>query len=90
MSPLLQKDALELHKIMKKLLAIIVLGLALNSCGDGGSAYDKGYNDGYDGASPRKSSGSYFSGYEDGQFDADCDYYRDKNMWAKYKSLRCG
>jgi len=48
------------------------------------------YDDGYDGASPTKSSTSYMDGYEDGDFDADCDYYKDKNMRDKYKALRCG
>ena len=75
---------------MKKFLAMVVLGLLLNSCGDGGSAYDKGYEDGYDGIAPRKSSDSYLEGHEDGEFDADCDYFKAKNMWAKYKSFRCG
>ena len=75
---------------MKKLLGIVVQGLLLNSCGDSSSDYDKGYDDGYDGASPRKSSSSYLEGHEDGEFDSDCDYFKDKNLWNKYNAFGCG
>jgi len=75
---------------MKKLLGIFVFGLLLSGCGDSGSDYDKGYDDGYDGETPRKSSSVYLEGYEDGEFDGDCDYYKHNNMWNKYKGLKCG
>ena len=70
----------------------MVLCFILNSCGDGysGSDYHKGYDDGYDGETPRKNSSAYLDGYEDGEFDGDCDYYKQNNMWDKYKDLKCG
>ena len=74
---------------MKKLLAIVVLGLFLSGCGDSSSDYDKGYEDAWEGYSPKKSSDSYLEGYEDGEFDADCYHYKRNEFWDKYKRLGC-
>ena len=74
---------------MKKLLAIVVLGLLLSGCGDSASDYDKGYEDAWEGYSPKKSSNSYMEGYEDGEFDADCDHYKRNGLWDRYKRLGC-
>ena len=74
---------------MKKFLTIKVLGLFLSGCGDSSSDYDKGYEDAWEGYSPKKSSDSYLEGYEDGEFDADCDHYKRNEFWDKYKRLGC-
>ncbi|MDA9740512.1 hypothetical protein N9U58_00065 [Pelagibacteraceae bacterium] len=74
---------------MKKLLAIAVLGLLLNGCGDSESDYDKGYEDAWEGYSPKKSSDSYMEGYEEGEFDADCDHYKRNLLWDKYRAIKC-
>ena len=79
---------------MSKLLKIVILCLFLHSCGDGNSVsdYNKGYNDGYEGNPPREKSNLYLEGYKDGEFDGDCDYYKQNKeqqhyVWDKY--LKC-
>ena len=79
---------------MKKLLVMVVLCSILLSCGDekSSSDYKKGYNDGYNGETPRKNSTAYTDGYEEGKFDGDCDYYQQNKelhhyLWDKY--LKC-
>ena len=76
---------------MKKLLGILFLTFILTSCGDeySGSDYDKGYDDGYDGVSPKKNSVAYLDGYEEGDYDADCDYYKYNKLWNKYRAIKC-
>ena len=63
--------------------------LILAGCGDSDNAYDIGYDAGYDGE--EQSSGifggdPYNEGYEDGAYDADCDYWKknDKEKYRKY------
>lgn len=41
------------------------------------ATYDEGYEDGYAGASPTARSTDYLAGYDDGDFDAHCE-------WLKY------
>jgi hypothetical protein len=41
------------------------------------ATYDEGYEDGYEGVSPVARSSEYLSGYDDGDFDAHCE-------WLKY------
>ena len=74
---------------MKKLLGILVLGFLLSSCGDSGNDYDKGYEDAWEGISPKKNSASYMDGYEEGEFDADCDHYKRNLLWDKYRAIKC-
>ena len=78
---------------MKKLLIILALGIMLVSCDDSGSSsgsdYDRGYNDGYDGASARKTSGNYYEGYQDGEFDERCNYFKSNNLMDEYNAMRC-
>tara|TARA_B100000315_G_scaffold226990_1_gene234375 strand:+ start:404 stop:634 length:231 start_codon:yes stop_codon:yes gene_type:complete len=74
---------------MKQLLVIIFIGLMLSSCGESESDYDRGYEDAWEGESPQKNSDSYMEGYEDGDYDADCDYYKRNKLWEKYKKLLC-
>ena len=74
---------------MNKFLGLLLLILALSNCGDASSDYDKGYEDAWDGISPKKNSSSYLEGYEDGEFDADCDHYKRNGFWEKYKNLGC-
>jgi len=61
-----------------KTIWVVILYVVLASCGD----YDKGYEDGYDGEEEKWviiGKDEYLSGYEDGSFDADCDYWREYN-----------
>ena len=74
---------------MKNLLGIVVLGLLLSSCGDSGNDYNKGYEDAWEGISPKKNSASYMDGYEEGEFDADCDHYKRNLLWDKYRAIKC-
>ena len=74
---------------MIKNFILIFSFLTLIACGDSVSDYDKGYDDAWDGISPKKSSSSYMEGYEDGEFDADCYYYKKNKIWDKYKRLGC-
>lgn len=62
------------------LKAILALGcwVFIASCGD----YDEGYDDGYDDAEEKWvifGKDEYLAGYEDGSFDADCDYWKENN-----------
>tara|TARA_B100000780_G_C21117083_1_gene452069 strand:- start:51 stop:278 length:228 start_codon:yes stop_codon:yes gene_type:complete len=74
---------------MKMFLKIIVFGFALSGCGDSSSDYDKGYEDAWKGYSPKSNSNFYLEGYEDGEFNADCDQYKRNGFWDKYKNLGC-
>mgnify|MGYP000689171028 CR=1 FL=1 len=42
------------------------------------ATYGEGYEDGYEGVSPTAQSSEYLSGYDDGDFDAHCE-------WLKYQ-----
>lgn len=53
---------------------IFVISLNLLGCSRPNEQYDKGYEDGYDGARKNNSSKNYLKGYEDGADDA---YYFD-------------
>mgnify|MGYP006163283681 CR=1 FL=1 len=74
---------------MRKFLEIVVLGLILSGCGDSSGDYDKGYEDALKGYSPKNNSSFYLEGYEDGEFDADCDHYKRNKFLEKYKNLGC-
>ncbi|MDA9163034.1 hypothetical protein N9O29_02205 [Alphaproteobacteria bacterium] len=78
---------------MKKFLIILALGIMLVSCDDSGSSsgsdYDRGYNDGYYGTSAKKTSGNYYEGYQDGEFDERCNYFKSNNLMDKYNAMRC-
>ena len=76
---------------MKQFLAFFFLCFFLASCGDNFNEndYDKGYEDGYEGLSPKKNSDLYLEGYEDGDYDADCDYYKFNELWDEYRAIKC-
>ncbi|MEX0450517.1 hypothetical protein V6X62_01635 [Spiribacter sp. 218] len=51
------------------------------------ASYDEGYEDGYEGVSPAAKSTEYLSGYDDGDFDAHCEWLKysqqDRNQFHK-------
>ena len=57
-------------------------------CVDATGTYEEGYQDGYDGGSPREfvlfGRDDYAAGYEDGSYDADCDYWKKRN-YERYR-----
>ena len=72
------------------LVAVAVLVLA--AC-DGGAAcnYDNGYDDGYDGALPECEATDYMEGFQAGEFESDCDWYRcEKPNYDNFKQMSCG
>ena len=73
-------------------LSIFISACFISACGDVSNCYDEGYDDGYDGASIKSKltcQDSYDDGYDEGDFDADCDYYQEKNEWGKFKVMGC-
>jgi hypothetical protein len=52
--------------------------------------YDEGYEDGYDGALPKIRSGSYATGYDDGEFDSECDWLKRENRKPEFERIGCG
>ena len=36
----------------------------------------------------QKNKSAYLNDCEDGEFDGDCDYFKENNMWNKYKELK--
>ena len=77
---------------MRKFLIFLII-ILLPACDNGisgsSSSYDKGYQDAYDGAIPRSKSSEYLSGYEDGDYDGECDYLYDTGKWSEFKRLKC-
>ena len=69
--------------VHKRLLGIVfALLVSIMGCDSGsllGGSYDEGYDDGYDGATRASSNSDYIAGYEDGEHDADCDYWKKKD-----------
>ncbi len=54
-------------------------------------SYDAGYDDGYDGAAPKCKIQVYLEGYDDGDFDSDCEWLRcEKPDHDEFKRLGCG
>ena len=55
------------------------------------ATYDEGYEDGYNGTEPRAKSTQYLTGYDDGDFDAHCEWvkYKKKDR-ERFYSDRCG
>lgn len=54
-------------------------------------SYDAGYDDGYEGANQKCSIDVYLEGYEDGDFDSDCYWFRcERADHDRFKRLGCG
>ena len=54
-------------------------------------SYDVGYDDGYDGATPKCKTDAYLNGYEEGDFDSECDWLRcERPDHDAFKSMGCG
>ena len=75
---------------MRKFLLIFAI-VSLSACDNNfsSSSYDSGYEDAYTGASPRSNNSEYLSGFEEGDYDSECDYLKDADNWSEFKRLRC-
>ena len=70
--------------VLRNVFVASVAILSFAGCG----SYDSGYEDGYDGAKRKEwilfGRSEYNAGYDDGDFDADCDYWK-RNDHEKYR-----
>ena len=52
--------------------------------------YDQGYEDGYEGAGRQSRSSPYADGYDDGDYDSECDWLKEKKKFQQFRELGCG
>ena len=76
--------------MVRSLVLTLVTCGVLISCGGGvRGGYDQGYNDGYDGTTPKVRTGDYWRGYQEGGFDAQCDYLVDQRNFRECRNQGC-
>lgn len=57
----------------------------------GRCTYDRGYDDGWDGAASACEAVNYLHGYDDGAFDSECDWLKcSKRDFDQFRDYGCG
>ncbi len=75
------------RNMRSKAVLTLAAGLLIAGCG----SYDAGYEDGYEGAEKKWiliGENEYNDGYDEGAFDADCDYWKEKDYARYVKNCR--